>query len=133
MMLLPFSTAFMRSFQVFHWKSSLAMCAIVAYISDVPTITKESKSSRFVARVTAADKQLFQKAATLEGRSMAKFVVVHAREVAQKIISQSEQIQLNGEQSRRFVETLLTPSRPVPPSLAKAAKQSRRTVISDLD
>jgi len=109
------------------------MCALEAYISDVQTITKEPKSRRFVARVTAADKQLFRKAATLEGRSMAKFVVIHAREAARQIIGQSEEIQLNAEQSRRFVETLLAPSRPVPPSLAKAAKQSRKTVVSDLD
>ncbi len=109
------------------------MCASKAHISCVQTITKESKSHRFVARVTAADKQLFQKAATLEGRSMAKFVVVHAREVARQIISQSERLQLNAQQSGRFVETLLAAPRPVPPSLANAMKSYRKTVVSDLD
>ena len=70
---------------------------------------KEQKGRRFVARVTEADKQLFQKATAIEGRSMAKFIITHVREVALQVIHQNNRIQLDVEESRRFVEALLAP------------------------
>src|ERR1035437_6736529 len=110
------------------------MCAMEAYIWCMPTmIKKEPKSQRFVARVTAADKQLFQKAASIEGRSMAKFVIVHIREVASQVVSQSNRIQLDADQSRRFVEALLAPPRPPTPALQEAMRAYRKMVKSDLD
>ena len=45
-------------------------------------LTKERRGERLVARVSGTDKQLFQRAASLEGRSVATFVIVHAREMA---------------------------------------------------
>jgi uncharacterized protein (DUF1778 family) len=94
----------------------------------VPTIVKEQKSQRFVARVTAADKQLFQKAAAIQGRSMAKFIITHIREVARQVINQSNQIQLDADQSRRFVEALLAPPREPAAALKKAMVRYRRQV-----
>jgi uncharacterized protein (DUF1778 family) len=76
--------------------------------------------------VTAADKQLFQKAAAIEGRSMAKFVIVHVREVARQIVNQSNLIQLEADQSRRFVEALLAPPREPAAALKKAMVRHRR-------
>ena len=97
----------------------------------MPTmIKKEPKSQRFVARVTAADKQLFQKAATIEGRSMATFVITHSREVARQVINQSNLIQLDAGQSRRFVEALLAPPRPPTAALKRAMARYRRDVTS---
>jgi uncharacterized protein (DUF1778 family) len=98
----------------------------------VNTVTKEPKAQRFVARVTAADKQLFQRAATLEGRSMATFVIAHAREVARQVISQSNQIQLNADQSVRFVEALLAPPRQPTPAVTESMRAYRESVKSDL-
>ena len=95
-------------------------------------VVKEKKAHRFVARVTAADKQLLQQAATIEGRSMATFVIVHAREVAHQIIKQSALIQLNADQSAQFVEALLAPPRPPAPAMADSIRAYRKSVKSDL-
>jgi uncharacterized protein (DUF1778 family) len=90
---------------------------------------KEPKSQRFVARVTAADKQLFRKAAALEGRSMAKFITTHTREAARQVIARNSQLRLDADQSRRFVEALLAPPRQSPAALKKAMVRHRRQVI----
>ena len=114
-------------------ESVLAMCATPAYISTVPTITKERKAVRFVARVTPADKQLFAKAASLEGRSLSTFVLVHVREAARQIIHQRNLIQLNADQSRCFVEALLATPRPPTPTMLESIRAYRKSVKSDLD
>ena len=94
---------------------------------------KEPKSQRFVARVTAADKELFQRAAAIEGRSLAKFITTHTREVARQVIAQNQQIQLDAAQSRHFVEALLAPPRPPAPSMQASIRAYRKSVKSDLD
>ncbi|MGO8764862.1 MAG: DUF1778 domain-containing protein [Limisphaerales bacterium] len=99
----------------------------------MPATLKQTKSHRFVARVTAADKQLFRKAAAIEGRSLAKFVTLHAREAARQIVNQNNLIQLDAAQSRRFVEALLAPPRPPTPALREAIRAYRKSVKSDLD
>jgi uncharacterized protein (DUF1778 family) len=104
------------------------MCATEAYIWRVQTTVKEQKNRRFVARVTEADKQLFQKAAAIEGRSMAKFIITHVREVALQVVNQSHQIQLDADQSRRFVEALLAPPRQPAAALKQAMIRYRRQV-----
>ena len=96
----------------------------------MPATLKEPKSQRFVARVTVADKQLFRKAAALEGRSLAKFITLHTREVARQVINQSNLIQLDADQSRRFVEALLAPPRPPTAALKRAMARYRRDVTS---
>jgi uncharacterized protein (DUF1778 family) len=90
---------------------------------------KSRRTERLVARVSGADKQLFKRAASMEGRSVATFVVVHAREVARRIVGDNESIHLNASQSRRFVEALLRPSAPVPARLKKAVSAYRRQVV----
>lgn len=106
----------------------LAMCAIKAYIFFMAV--KEPKTQRFVARVSAADKDLFQKAAAIEGRSMAKFIITHVREVARDIVQQNSQIQLSSLESRRFVEALLAPPRKPNNALKEAIARYRKQVIS---
>jgi uncharacterized protein (DUF1778 family) len=108
------------------------MCACEAYILRVNAVMKEQKAQRFVARVSAADKQLFQRAATLEGRSMATFVIAHAREVARQIINQSNLIQLNADESVRFVEALLATPRQPTPAMTDSIRAYRESVNSDL-
>jgi len=104
------------------------MCAAEAYIWDVQTIAKEQKSQRFVARVTATDKQLFQQAAAIEGRSMATFIITHVREVARQVINQSNRVRLDADQSRRLVEALLAPPGQPAAALKKAMGRYRRQV-----
>ncbi len=92
------------------------------------TVIKERKKQRFVARVTAADKQLFKQAAAIEGRSVAKFIIAHIREVARQVVRQNNQIQLDADQSRRFVEALLAPPRKPTSALKSAVVRYRRQV-----
>ena len=94
----------------------------------VQTIEKELKSRRFVARVTEEDRQLFQQAALLEGRSMATFVISHSREVARQVIHQRSQIQLDAEQSLRFVEAMLARPPERSAAMKKAVIRYRRQV-----
>lgn len=94
----------------------------------MPTMVKERKGQRFVARVTEADKKLFQQAAAIEGRSVAKFIITHVREVARQVVKQNQQIQLDAGQSRQFVEALLAPPREPAAALKKAMARYRRQV-----
>lgn len=93
---------------------------------------KPKKAERLVARVSGADKELLQRAAMLEGRSMATFVVAHARDAARRIVNENETIRLNAEQSRRFVEILMSPPRPMPEALRGAFKDYKASVTNSL-
>ncbi len=64
---------------------------------------------------------------------MATFVIAHAREVARQIINQSNLIQLNTEQSVRFVEALLAPPQPPTAAMVDSIRAYRESVRSDLD
>jgi uncharacterized protein (DUF1778 family) len=59
---------------------------------------------------------------------MAKFIIIHVREVALQAIHQSNQIQLDAEESRRFVEALLAPPRKPAASLKQAIARYRPQV-----
>ena len=109
------------------------MCAAAAYINPVPVNATEQKSERFVARVTRGDKRIFQQAASLEGRSMATFVIAHARQAAEEIIARRNVIRLNAQESRRFVATLLAPPQPPTPRMLESIRLYRKRVKSDLD
>jgi uncharacterized protein (DUF1778 family) len=98
----------------------------------MPVKTIKPKAERFVARVTRADKQLFAQAASFEGRSMATFVIAHARAAAEQIIARRKVIRLTEEDSRRFVEALLAPPRPPTARMRRALKLHRQSVRSDL-
>ncbi len=103
-----------------------------AHIEPVSTITHERKSQRLVARVTRRHKRMFERAAAMEGRSVATFVVAHALEAAGQLLGEQEIIRLNSEQSRRFAEALLAPPGPVPPALRRANKEYVKRVVNRL-
>jgi uncharacterized protein (DUF1778 family) len=111
-------------------KIKLEMYASVAHINSVPVLTKERRRERLVARVSGSDKLLFQRAASLEGRSVATFVITHAREMARRIVADQESIELDTVQSRRFVKALLNPISSAPNRLKKAAAAYRQRVAA---
>jgi len=96
----------------------------------MPVQSKERRGERLVARVSGSDKLLFQRAASLEGRSVATFVITHAREMARRVVADQETIELDAIQSRRFVKALLDPAPAVPPRLKKAVAAYRRRVTA---
>src|SRR2546421_7866802 len=108
----------------------LVMCASKAHIISVSTLAKERKNQRLVARVSRNHKKLFERAAAIEGRSVATFVIAHALEAAQQLLRQQEIIRLNAQQSRRFAEALLAPPRPGPEGLRRADKAYRKRAAS---
>lgn len=96
----------------------------------MPVLTKERRGERLVARVSGTDKLLFQRAAELEGRSVATFVITHAREVARRIVADQETIKLDAVQSRRFVQALLAPA-PAPTARMRRAVAEYRRRVAD--
>jgi uncharacterized protein (DUF1778 family) len=88
-----------------------------------------TRNARLEARVTAEQKELIERAAAYEGRSVSDFVVATVQLAAKAIIQEHELLRLNESQSRRFVEKLLNPPEPNE-SLQQAADEYRQDVIS---
>jgi uncharacterized protein (DUF1778 family) len=86
------------------------------------------RTDRLVARVSPRDKALLERAAVLEGCSVANFVVSHVRAAAEKVVQKHETIRLNEAESRRFIKALLAPPKPLTKKLRDAVALHRRTV-----
>ncbi|MCH7225360.1 DUF1778 domain-containing protein [Haloferula sp. A504] len=97
------------------------------------TGTKKAKSERLVARISPDDKDTIERAATLEGRSLASFTVEHLLAKAREVIEERTVIRLNEEESRRFVEILNAPPRKPTEEMLAALKLYRETVVSDVN
>jgi uncharacterized protein (DUF1778 family) len=110
-------------------KINLEVCASKAHIKPMPAETKQRREERLVARVSGADKELFRRAASLTGQSVATFVVAHAREVARRIVADYKTIELDAVQSRRFVNALLNPT-PAAPNRVKRANSAYRQRVA---
>ena len=93
-----------------------------------PSISKR-KADRLVVRVSSDDKRMIERAAALSGQSVSSFVVGNARDAAEKTLERRDQICLDLEDSKRFVEALLARPRKAPKNVMKAIKDYRRTVI----
>ena len=97
--------------------------------SGVPEAkTKQNRSDRLVARITPDEKALLERAATLEGSSLASFVVSHVRTAAAEVIRRHESIQLNQSETERFLKALTAPPRQATPRMAKAIDLYQSTV-----
>ncbi|MEQ1854288.1 MAG: DUF1778 domain-containing protein [Chthoniobacteraceae bacterium] len=77
----------------------------------MPATATSRRSDRLVARVTPEDKALLERAAGLEGCSVAVFVLSHVRAAAEEVVQRHDTIRLNQIESRRFVGALLAPVR----------------------
>lgn len=91
------------------------------------TAVGEKKNTRLVARVSATNKRLLEKAAALEGRTLANFVVSHAIATAESVVRRQNLIRLNEEQSERFLKALLDPKPPTA-ALKKAMREHTQRV-----
>ncbi|OUL23536.1 DUF1778 domain-containing protein [Nostoc sp. 106C] len=70
---------------------------------------RRSKPERLEARLTSEQKELLQRAADLEGRTLTDFVVSHAQEAALRTIEEHTIIKLSREDSLAFINSLLNP------------------------
>ena len=92
------------------------------------TPSSSIRTSRLVARISPEDKALLERAAGLEGTSVAAFIVGHGRMAAQEIVSQHDTVRLNQAESQRFVKALLAPVKAPVKRLKDAIALHRATV-----
>jgi uncharacterized protein (DUF1778 family) len=85
------------------------------------------KQARLEARTTSRVKELIRHAAELEGRSVADFVIEHAREAAEDVIEKHSHIKLSVGDSAAFIEALLNP--PAPHERLKRAARRHKELI----
>lgn len=83
---------------------------------------RSARSERLEARLSADQKDLFQRAARLQGRTLTDFVIASAHEAAVRAISDMQTVRLSADESRAFAEALLKPREPSP-RLRMAAKR----------
>ena len=92
-----------------------------------PTRPKKENSlkmARLEARISQQQKQLFQRAAALDGRSLTDFVVSSLQEAALRTIQEHDLIALSRSDQETFARALLSPPAPNRP-LRQAAQAYR--------
>jgi uncharacterized protein (DUF1778 family) len=87
--------------------------------------TDKTRNARLEARVSGDQKNLFQRAAALSGRTLSEFVIDSAQEAAARIVQEHEIIRLSREEQLAFVSALLNPPEPGQ-RLRKAVKSYRQ-------
>jgi uncharacterized protein (DUF1778 family) len=73
---------------------------------------KRTQTDRIFARVSRHQKDLFERAAQLEGRTLTEFLVVHMQEAAEKTIHDRLILSLSTRDSRRLFDAVLSPWEP---------------------
>jgi len=87
------------------------------------------RAERVEARVTLEQKELLERAAALEGRSMTDFIIASAQEAATDTIARYELLRLSPRDQQAFVEALVNP--PAPNEALRAAAARYRTLRAD--
>ena len=95
--------------------------------------TLPQKTERLVARVSPEDKAIIAQAAAIAGQSVGSFILSEARKAAVQTLETRQRIVLNARQSRRLVDALLAPPRPLTERMKRAQKLYRKTVVSDVN
>ena len=70
------------------------------------------RSERIEARISSNQKDLFQRAAELQGRTLTDFILSSAQEAAMRTIEAMQIIRLSAQDSRTFAQALLNPRKP---------------------
>lgn len=86
-----------------------------------------ARRERLEARVSSDQKDLFQRAAELQGRTLTDFVIASVHEAAVRTLEDLQTVRLTAEESRAFAEALLNPREPG--GRLKAAAQ--RYIVAD--
>jgi uncharacterized protein (DUF1778 family) len=79
---------------------------------NTPETHDKTRNARLEARVSSDQKDFFQRAATLTGRTLSELVIDSTQEAAAKIVQEHEVIRLSREEQIAFVSVLLAPSEP---------------------
>lgn len=89
----------------------------------------DQASARIDARLTAEQKDIIQRAADLESRSISDFVIANAYKAAKQVIREHDTIVLAAEESRRFADLLLNP--PEAGDRLRAAAEQYRSCVAE--
>jgi len=81
-------------------------------VSSDPKARKPTKRHRLEARITDSQRQLFQRAADLQGRSLTDFVIATVHEKAVQTIESMEIVRLNAQESLKMAQAILNPRQP---------------------
>jgi uncharacterized protein (DUF1778 family) len=73
---------------------------------------KPAKRHRLEARITDEQRQLFQRAADLQGRSLTDFLISTVHEKAVQTIESMEIIRLNANESLKMAQAIFNPRKP---------------------
>ena len=79
---------------------------------NTPKTQDKTRNARLEARVSSDQKDFFQRAATLTGRTLSELVIDSTQEAAAKIVQEHEVIRLSREEQVAFVNALLNPAEP---------------------
>jgi uncharacterized protein (DUF1778 family) len=93
---------------------------VLTYDRENPT-KSPTRSERLEARVSKDQKALFQRAATLQGRSLTDFLIASASEAALKTVREHETLRLSERDRKIFVAALLNP-----PEAGKTLRQAAK-------
>ena len=94
--------------------------------SSVKSVRGRVRGERLEARVTADQKNLIERAAALEGRTVTDFVLTSVQEAARRAIEQHHRLDLSVRDSEAFVDALLSPQ-PVNERLRDTVRRYRQT------
>ena len=87
------------------------------------------KKSRLEARISVEQKELFKRAADLQGCSLTEFVVRSAQEAARKAVREHQMMSLTARDTESFVKALLKP--PAPSKNLKRAAERYKKVMRE--
>ncbi len=71
--------------------------------------SRRNRAERLEARVTAEQKNLIERAAALQGRTVTDFVLTSVQDAARRAIEEHNQLALSVRDSEAFVDALLNP------------------------
>ena len=80
--------------------------------TDTDTQEKVSRSERLEARISKAQKALFVRAATVQGRSLTDFLIASEQEAAERALRAHDVLTLSERDRKIFVAALVKPSTP---------------------
>jgi uncharacterized protein (DUF1778 family) len=84
------------------------------------------RGERLETRVTVDQKNLIERAAALQGRTVTDFVLTSVQDAARRAIEQHQRLDLSVRDSQAFVEALINP-KPVNDRLRETVRRYRET------
>lgn len=86
--------------------------------------SESNRTARIKARIKPAALAILRRAAEIQGRSIADFVLAAAQEAANRTIEETEIIRLSVEDQRLIADAILNPPEPSP-ALIRAFERRR--------